>query len=301
VITLENEVWRVGVVPEAGASLTFGQIAGDGVWHDLLRPTPAALTGVPDECSSYVLVPWSNRVRDGVLRFRGQEYRLRVNCPDGTAIHGTAKDFPWTVRAADATTVTMTYRSADFVGVSFPWRFSAEVSYRLDGPRLVIETAVRNDDEVPFPAGFGHHPYFRRTLTGPTDEALLEVPCEEHLPLDACLPAGRPVPVPPVVDFRRLRPLGDAHVDDCLVGWDPSRPIRLRYPVSGRELTMVADGPYHTVVVYVPTGKPFFAVEPVTNANDGFNLLEAGLAESGLVVLEPGEELTASATLAVVA
>jgi len=36
--------------------------------------------------------------------------------------------------------------------------------------------------------------------------------------------------------------------------------------------------------------KPYFAIEPVTNANDGFNLYDKGIPGSGVFVLEPGEE-----------
>jgi len=35
---------------------------------------------------------------------------------------------------------------------------------------------------------------------------------------------------------------------------------------------------------------PFFALEPVTNANDGFNLYANGDVNCGVVILEPGEE-----------
>jgi aldose 1-epimerase len=53
------------------------------------------------------------------------------------------------------------------------------------------------------------------------------------------------------------------------------------------------------MVVYVPPGKSYFAVEPVTNANDGFNLFERCVRGSGIFVLEPGEERAASLALVV--
>ena len=51
------------------------------------------------------------------------------------------------------------------------------------------------------------------------------------------------------------------------------------------------------LVVYSPPGQPFFAFEPVTNANDGFNLAARDVCDAGVVVLEPGERLIAGFTL----
>jgi aldose 1-epimerase len=42
-------------------------------------------------------------------------------------------------------------------------------------------------------------------------------------------------------------------------------------------------------VLYTLEDRPFVAVEPMTNANDGFNLLAQGIEGSGVFVLEPGE------------
>ena len=46
-------------------------------------------------------------------------------------------------------------------------------------------------------------------------------------------------------------------------------------------------------VIYTPLNQGVVAFEPVTNANNGVNLLAAGDKDAGTVVLQPGEELTA--------
>ena len=48
-------------------------------------------------------------------------------------------------------------------------------------------------------------------------------------------------------------------------------------------------------------GQRFFALEPVSHANDGFNLLAAGVPDSGVRVLEPGETLAGTVRLAIAA
>ena len=68
------------------------------------------------------------------------------------------------------------------VGVNFPWRLRAQVTYVLDGERLWLRTELENTDREAFPAGFGHHPFFVRRLTYAAGvalgcEALLQINC----------------------------------------------------------------------------------------------------------------------------
>jgi len=49
------------------------------------------------------------------------------------------------------------------------------------------------------------------------------------------------------------------------------------------------------LILYNPD-MPHFAVEPVTNANDAFNLSNQSIP-SGTTILEPGETLTATMTV----
>lgn len=298
---LSNGHWRVGVLPGTGAALAFGQVRRGDDWVDLLRVTPEERYGVPDDCASFVLAPWSNRLRDGRFAFRGQTHQLPVNAPDGTAIHGVARDFAWRITDSDETSAVLEFDSAE-VASAFPWRFTSTVSYRLDGDTLTVETTLTNCDDVPFPAGFGHHPYFRRGLDGVADEVELEIPCAAQYELERNLPApgAVPVPVEPRLDFRTLRPLGELFIDDVLTGRAPGLPVRMRYPQAGIAVTMAVDELYGDFVVYVPQeGKPFFAVEPVTNCNDGFNLFDAGTPDTGVFVLAPGGSRSAAFSLQV--
>src|SRR5579871_1952317 len=121
---IKNDHWEVGILPEAGASTAFGRIKRGNAWLDFMRPTPEASYANPADCASYVLIPWSNRIRDGHFRFRGKDYQLRVNFPDGTAIHGTAKEYPWAVDSADGTHIRLSFDSRKAANVNFPFQFS---------------------------------------------------------------------------------------------------------------------------------------------------------------------------------
>ncbi|HET6518556.1 MAG TPA: hypothetical protein VFG47_01890, partial [Geminicoccaceae bacterium] len=65
----------------------------------------------------------------------------------------------------------------------------------------------------------------------------------------------------------------------------------IHWPESGLTVTIEAGPAFRHLVVYVPPGQDFFCVEPVSNANDGFNLHERGVDGTGVRVLEPGEGL----------
>src|SRR5258708_223408 len=100
---LENEAWQVGIIPETGASTAYGRICVDGSWVDLLRATLPDDYGKAPNCASFLLVPWSNRVRDGVMVWRGEKYQLKINHSDNTAIHGVGRDYPWHIDSHEKT------------------------------------------------------------------------------------------------------------------------------------------------------------------------------------------------------
>jgi aldose 1-epimerase len=302
VLVLGSEHWRIGVLPDVGGSLAFGQIADEDGWADLLRPTPTERRAQSMDCASYVLAPWSNRVRNGVLRYEGRTWQLRKNEAQINAIHGTANEFSWRVLSHDSGSCALEFDSASVVGANFPWTFLTQVRYEVSGTVFTVTTTLLNTSSEAFPAGFGHHPYFQRRLAGSQDEVRVQIPASSAFKLHNCLPDGPPVPIEPRLDFREMRPLGAEFIDDCLTARDAAAPIRFLYPRSRREIHLQAEALFSAIVLYVPqTGEDFFAVEPVTNANDGFSLYERGVPGSGVFVLDPGEERTATFTLEVVA
>ena len=72
----------------------------------------------------------------------------------------------------------------------------------------------------------------------------------------------------------------------------------IRWPESGIRLSFDCSPECSHHIMYNPQ-KPYFAVEPVTNANNGVNLHAKGDASSGIAVLEPGEILAAQFSMKV--
>ena len=286
---LQNDRWRVGVLPDAGASLAFAQLQHQGGWHDFMRPTPVELHHDPLSCASYLLVPWSNRIRDAKFRFAGQEYQLRPSFADGTAIHGVGRHYAWQVESADATHIRLGFDSRHHDDVNFPFAFRSWVEYTLVDNDFRTRLGVQNMDTTAMPAGFGTHPMLQRALTSVDDQLALELPFTKAYPLVDCMPTGAPVDVPEALDYRQMRQAGDVFVDDCLTGRNMAQQIMLKYKKSNVQIVHWLDFIYTHLVMYMPVGQSFVALEPVTNANDGFNLAAAGMANHGVFVLQPGE------------
>jgi aldose 1-epimerase len=293
---LENDVWQVGLLPETGMSTAFGRIRHRADFLDFMRPAAPSSYDKSSACASYLLIPWSNRLSGGHFLFRGKGYQLRLNSSDGTAIHGTARDYPWRVEHADGRHLRASFESRRHENVNFPFPFLARAEFSLEGGRFVNRLTIKNEGESAMPAGLGHHPYFQRALVAETGQVRLEIPCSQYFPARNCIPTGPPIGVDERLDFQIARPVGSVFIDDCLTGRLAARPIVFSYPEA--TVTLEADDLFEHVVLYAPVGANFFAVEPVTNANDGFNLYEQGARSSGVFVLEPGEERTASFTLA---
>lgn len=304
VITIENDHWRVGLVPATGGSVAYGQVSIGGEWVDVLRPTAEADLGNRSACASFPLVPWSNRIRDGKLLWQGRTYQLRTNPGDGTARHGAGIEYPWAVVEQTPTSATLEFTSRDVYGVNFPWTFTARFEYALEGDRFTWGLSITNTDHETFPAGLGHHPYLQRHLAlagGTTAAPHLRINCDQSYELFDALPVAAAGPVAARADFRSSRELGDDLVDDCLTGRTSPTVAAIQYPGT-LTLTMHAGELLSHVVAYAPEGKPFFAVEPVTNVNDAFTLDAQGVQGTGVFLVQPGEtrhtEFSLTATVA---
>lgn len=313
VVMLGNDLWQVDVVPGTGASVSAGRIrTADGVWRDLLRPTRRTVLGEPEKCASFPMVPWSNRIRDGRLEYGGRTWQLQRNGSDGTAIHGATRHAAWHVTDRGPEHVTLEIDTADLVGTNFPWHFRSRLTYRVTRNRLTVTTSVQNTDREPFPAGFGHHPYLQRTLAPAVGSPLtpavpavlpgnpvLQVPARRGYALQGAMATGPAGAVPARADFSTARPLGYGFVDDVLTGWEPGTPVRITWDDPSVLVELHADAAYEHLVVYAPRRRSFFAVEPVTNVNDGFALHARGVPGTGVFELQPGEERTGEFSLTV--
>jgi aldose 1-epimerase len=288
---LQNEHWHIGVLPKTGGSLAFGRVRVGETWRDFFRPTPEGDYDNASLCASFVLVPYSNRIRQARFTFQGHTYQLQPNTPEGNAIHGTARRAVWHVTEQMPGTLSIDYDSSEISDTNWIGAVGATQTFSLMDSHLFMGLTITNLSDKPMPAGFGHHPYFQKSLSSSrqANTIFLQLPYDQHIPLDdGCLPIdGYAKPIPPQVDFRVTRPLDDTVADHCLTSRIGDEPIWFVYPET--EIALRASPILPHLIFYAPPSKSFFAIEPVSNINDGFNLLEAGVPNTGVFVLQPGE------------
>ncbi|MBA3870287.1 MAG: hypothetical protein H0X30_14170, partial [Anaerolineae bacterium] len=251
-ITLQNEHWQVGLLPETGASIAFGRIKHDDAWVDVMRPTKESDYNNSSNCSSFIMLPWCNRIKDGVLRFEDQTYQLQTTKDDGTARHGDVRKRAWTVDLNDANHISMSLKSSDFPDMNWPFAFSADAEYWLNGQKFIWKLSIKNEDSRPFPTGFGHHPYFVKPDAANAPQ--VQIPCSQYFELTDNMATSAPIPINERLDFQQMRPLGDTEFNDVLTKRSANEPARLSYPAFRATLEMVADPLFENILLYAPKG-----------------------------------------------
>src|SRR5690349_784157 len=96
-VTIRRGDMTVDVVPAGGGVARWSSVR-DGRLFDWLRPaTPSDVArGNPLGMASFPLVPFSNRIRDGRLRFEGRTIEIPLNFPpERHALHGHGWQRPW--------------------------------------------------------------------------------------------------------------------------------------------------------------------------------------------------------------
>jgi aldose 1-epimerase len=296
IVELADEHLRIALLPEVGASVLRLAARLRGEWLEILRPTPEAAVASANvsRTASFSLAPFSNRLADARFSFRGRSYQLVPNTPDGHAQHGDVRRRPWQLVEQTATSARLTLDTRDFPDFNYPFPFTAAIRYTLAAACLVTELRLDNVGPEAMPAGFGFHPYFNRTLLVADEAVELRAKATSHFP--GRVPTGPAVPLPAEIDFGAPRPLADG-LSICCAGWDGRAVIR--WPSSRITVTLDATPPLRHLVIFTPAGEPFFAVEPVSNATNGFNLHAAGIADTGTIELEPGQSITGSYALCI--
>jgi len=278
---LSLKTGRLGLelAPAAGGSVA--RLTIDGV--DILRPTTGAdiASGKGNDAAAYPLVPYSNRIGDGRLVFEGEAFHLERNWPGvAHAMHGDGWAHAWRVEKSDARSAEISYLHERAGGDGgWPFRYRARQSYRLDDDRLTVRMALENLEDRPVPAGIGLHPFFVRD---PDTELACRTKAVWTADADV-LPIER-IALPPQWDFGVARKVDGVVLDNCFDGWDGRAAIT--WPARRLQLALEASQPFRHLVIYVPPGRDFFCVEPVSHANGlvGLSPLGPGATLAGEIV-----------------
>jgi aldose 1-epimerase len=275
VIVLERGDLRLELAPEIGGAVT--QLTWRG--HPLLRPSVAGANH-PIQTASFPLVPYVNRIADGVFEFAGQNVHLSRNWEDDAhPLHGQGWLKPWTVSRQTDASITLRF---DHPPDEWPWAYSSEQVISLVSERRVrFELSVQNRDSRVMPAGLGFHPAF----PAPPDTQL-EAPVDGVWLIDDTILPTKHVPATELADLSKGALLANAQgLDHCFTGFKGHAVIT--WPSAEMQLMISAPNQARWLQLYIPRGKDFFCLEPVTHMPDPFN--QPDLAATGIVSLEPGQ------------
>ncbi len=290
-ITLESAHWRVVLEPSVGLQTQICQILHNGQWTDVMPN--CALENAPLSAANYHLLPYSNRIRDGQFTFENQHYQLKE--ADKHSIHGALRHLPWRVLEQNAQHVVAEYDTTVDGEVNWPWPIKATIAYSVTDTELVSEMKLQNLGDTNMPAGMGWHPYFCRIINGASPTIRIPVTSMFVDTNGDCLPVGEPVALSDELNFTQATPLNPAQrIDHCFGGL--SGVTSIAWPDADITLHMHASENCTHSVLYNPDD-PFFALEPVTNANDAFNLEHQGI-DAGMTVLAPGESMVSEMRIA---
>ncbi len=239
------------------------------------------------------LIPWPNRLRDGLYRFEEHDYQLALSEPaKGNAIHGLVRFANWTVAQRERERVMMAHVLHPQPG--YPFALSLTIEYVLSDAGLTVTTSARNVGTSSCPYGAGAHPYLS-VGTDVIDAAVLKIPANRWLPSDA---RGIPTGVEPVAgtpyDFRQPRAIGDAQLDTGYTDLIRDPDGHARVTMQGLEgqprVALCLDESYGYVMAFTGDSLPEpgrrrrgLGVEPMTCAPNAFQ------TGHGLRSLAPGE------------
>jgi aldose 1-epimerase len=277
-VALEHSPYALTVAPGFGARMVSFRYAD----RDVLRATPDAVLAKPDVYgfAGFPLMPYSGPLFGPGFSFGGAIYPLARNVPEEpTATHGDAWIAPFEIRHSTGNLLELEMTHEPVPG-RFPFKFHGYIRYSLSKDGLSILLRITSRDHRPMPAGLGIHPYFpkhpgtrlRFSSVGvwPADGPdAVSLSCH---PLTEGLDFGEGPDVSPMI------------LDRLYEGWDGRAEITAS---DGFRTVVEADGVLDKLQIYSAWHYPYVCVEPVSNANDGFNRMAAGVPSHGIRVLEP--------------
>ena len=101
---------------------------------------------------SPVLFPMVGRVWGDVYRHNGRKFELGQ--------HGFARDMDFTLISRTDSSLTYRLRSNESTLQLYPFDFTLDITYRIDGSTLAVSWSVTNDSTEVMPFQIGAHPAF---------------------------------------------------------------------------------------------------------------------------------------------
>ena len=271
-----------------------------------------------------ILLPYANRIR-GTLssdkksietKILGKTVRLPANGggkergAEQFAIHGLILNSPvgraHKISDIHEDRVTSYLSAGDFGG---HWLSATDVRFEitLRSDSFIVSVAAKNVGKDTLPIGIGWHPYFA-IPSKQREQARLRLPARKRVVVnnyDEVLPTGELVSVsgtPYDFSMRGGGAVGEMFLDDCFVGLEKTRDghtvAEIVDAAASYGLRVTALSPEVSAIqVYSLPSEPFIVLEPQFNWADPFGAQWPQGSDTGMVLLEPSEEVVYSTKL----
>jgi len=288
---------EVSIVPSIGNIAYAMTVRGKNILWFPFKTLPE-MKAKPVLCGVPFLAPWANRFDQDAFYANGKKYLLNPDLgnlrrdPNKNPIHGLLLFSPhWKVTKieADGDSARVTsrlefWRYPDLMA-QFSFAHSIEMTHRLRGGALEVETVLENQSSEPMPVAVGYHPYFQLPDAA-RDQWKVHVAAREHLELLPNLtPSGARTPVA----LPDPAPLATTSLDDVFTDLVRGQDGRAEFWVEsgGRKISVLYGPKYTVAIVYAPPGKDFICFEPMSAITNAFNLAHAGVYKE-LQSIPPG-------------
>lgn len=284
-ITLRDDAIRVTIAPEGAQLTSLYDLRRD---RELLWQADPAIWGR----HAPILFPI-------VGRLAGDEARHgQLNACMGQ--HGFARDRLWQVLQSSPQQVILGLNSDADTRAVYPYDFSLELRYRLEGALLELHYRVVNRSAQVMPFSIGAHPGFRCPFVESEafDDYYVEFEREETLERIELDASGlRTGSTKPCLKAQRELPLSRATFDeDALIfsGLDSTH-VSLRSRKSAGGVRMHFAGfPYFAIWSKPRVDAPFVCFEPWFGIADALGPHVAFADKLGIIQLPPGETFECS-------
>ncbi|WP_309128904.1 aldose 1-epimerase family protein [Microbacterium sp.] len=257
-------------IAQVGASLRHLTVGG----VDIVPPYPD--DAPTPMASGVVLVPWPNRVRDGIWQDGETTRSLSISEPKlHNASHGLLRFTAYEI--AEHTDDAVTLAATIVPQTGYPYLVETTARYALTDAGIDVTHTLTNRSAESAAVALGTHPF---VTIGDVDphELVLRIPAETYFESDErMLPVGES-PVSSGTDLREGRRLGDVQLDTGFANLhrDPDGRVRTTLTApDGRTVTVHQGAGFNFVQAFTSDrypGRPLVvAIEPMTAPAEAFN------------------------------
>ena len=212
--------------------------------------------------------------------------------------HGIARLFEHAVVEKTKESVTFELRSTDETRAAYPFDFCLNMTYAIEGDRLVQTYAVTNIGEVSLPFTLGGHPAFNVPAPGAEGESFSDYELVFSRPWTAEVPT---IDEAGLHDFAHMHCLFEqadrmqltheliARLLTVVFVEVPDRTVTLRGTKSAHGVELDFDGFDYLGVWTATEDAPFVAIEPWVGCATAYDESDVFEEKRGTITLAPGE------------